>query len=321
MDVFISGDWGTSKLRLRLMRSAPLEVLAEVESDRGVAATFAAWRQAGSPADREGFFLEVLAKALGDLERNLPAGLALGGSVLVLSGMGSSSLGLRELPYADTPFRLTGEAATLARIPIEARSIEVWLISGVRAADDVMRGEETILMGLAAAGRGDGLYLLPGTHSKHVVVRDGAAAGFRTYLTGEIYDLLSNHSVLQTCLIPAGGPDADFEQGVVDGAATECNLLHEFFALRAGHVLGSRTRIENGSRLSGLLIGSELRDLIGKSAAIIVAASEPLLSSYLAALRVLGLGEQARVVSPEDLALAVARGQLAVLGVARSKSS
>ena len=312
---FISGDWGTSRLRLRLMRAEPLEVLAKVESDHGIAMTFAAWQAAGSPADREGYFLGVLSLALDQLTQRLPPGLELRGSSLVLSGMASSSIGVRELPYTSVPFRLRGAAASVARIRVDQHSIEVWLVSGVRTDDDVMRGEETILIGLAEAGHGDGVYLLPGTHSKHVEVRAGTVIGFRTYLTGELYALLCQHSVLRTCLLPANGPDSAFERAVEDVGAREggSNLLHEFFTLRAANLLGSRTAEENGSRLSGLLIGTELRDLIGGTEPIILAATEPMLSSYLSALRVLGQGDRTRIVSPDELTLAVARGQMGIL--------
>ncbi len=291
---FISGDWGTSRLRLRWMRDAPLEVVAELEREVGIAATFAAWQEAGSPADRESYYLAVLGPLVSDFPDDVP---------LVLSGMASSSIGLRELPYADTPFPLTG--ATLPVIRIEGvLPREVVLLSGVRAEEDVMRGEETIVMGLEL---GEGLYVLPGTHSKHVEVHDGAIQGFRTYLTGELFALLREQSVLRTSLEVAEGPDEAFREAVQRARETE--LLHELFTPRARTLLKGTSPRENGQRLLGTLIGHELATLPPRER-VVLAAEGPLRSYYRTALEALGH----RVELAGDLALAIARGQRAILG-------
>src|SRR3954469_13847103 len=99
--LFISGDWGTSRLRLRLVQAEPLAIRAEAASEAGIARVHAAWQSSGSPGDREGVFLRALAPVLEGLRA--AAALELRGVPLVLSGMASATIGLRELPYAPTP--------------------------------------------------------------------------------------------------------------------------------------------------------------------------------------------------------------------------
>lgn len=314
---FISGDWGTSRLRLRLVDPAspgpPAGAGAEVESDDGIGPTFRAWQEAGSPADREGFYLGVLARALDRLRA--ASGMALDGLPLVLSGMASSTIGLRELPYAPTPFPLSGASLPVARIAPGPLPSEVVLLSGVRTDSDVMRGEETILIGLAADGLSDGLVILPGTHSKHAVIRGGVLERFHTYLTGELFALLRDHSVLRPSLAPSPAPGDAFERGVRD-ASSGSNLLNEFFSIRARSVLHGADPADNAARLSGLLIGTELIGLAsGPDAAlpIVVASPEPLGSFYRSTLKALGMVGRSRSLPAGEADRAVVRGQRAIL--------
>jgi 2-dehydro-3-deoxygalactonokinase len=310
---FISGDWGTSRLRLRLVEADSLDTMAEVESDDGIGPTFRAWQEAGSPSDREGFYLRVLAPSLDRLRE--ASGVEISGLTLVLSGMASATIGMRELPYVPAPLPLSGESLPTARIASGVLPCETLLVSGVRTEHEMMRGEETILLGLAADGLSDGLAILPGTHSKHVVVRGGILESIHTYFTGELFAILREHSVLRASLAPAPTPGPAFERGVRDAASA--NLLHEFFALRAGSVLHGTPPEENADRLSGLLIGTELRDLAAGSSddlPIVVAAPEPLRSFYRIALRCLGFDARCRFVPNEEMARAVVRGQRTILG-------
>ncbi len=302
----ISIDWGTSRLRFRQVQTEPFAILTEVSSDRGITNVFQAWQAAGSPANREGFYLRALAAEVDHLQA-VPKGVP-----LVISGMASSTIGLRELPYAPVPFNLTGDSLPIARISSNEWFEETILVSGVCSVDDIMRGEETILLGLKALGVGDGLFLLPGTHSKHAEVEGGVLQNFRTYLTGEMFALLRDHSILQTCLSTSAStePDDSFREGVQD-AAFRANLLREVFALRARSVLHKTPPKVNTQRLSGLIIGEELRALVpivADGRPIHLAASEPLLSAYQAALDTLGLGKQTYPIPPEEMAKAIAWG-------------
>ncbi|QDV38759.1 2-dehydro-3-deoxygalactonokinase [Tautonia plasticadhaerens] len=312
---FISGDWGTSRLRLRLVDPASpgLPAGAEVESDDGIGPTFRAWQEAGSPDDREASYLGVLARALDRLRD--ASGADLDGLPLVLSGMASSTIGLRELPYAPAPFRLSGESLPVARIAPGVLPCETLLLSGVCTDSDVMRGEETILIGLAADGLADGLVVLPGTHSKHAVIRDGILEQFHTYMTGELFAILREHSVLRPSLAPSPSLGDAFERGVRE-AASGANLLRDLFSIRARSVLHGADPADNAARLSGLLIGTELLGLASGPDAdlpIVVASPEPLGSFYRSALDVLGTGRRARALSPAEADRAVARGQGEVL--------
>jgi 2-dehydro-3-deoxygalactonokinase len=314
---FISGDWGTSRLRLRLVdptsTSTSTAPPAEVESDDGIGPTFRAWQDAGSPADREAFYLRVLAPALDRLRAT--SGADLDGLPLLLSGMASSTIGLRELPYAESPFPLSGESLPVARIASGILPCEAILLSGVRTDDDIMRGEETILIGLAQAGLSDGLVILPGTHSKHAIIRDEVLERFHTSMTGELFGLIRDHSVLRASLALATGPGDAFRQGV-RAVTSGANLLNELFAIRARSVLHRADPAANADRLSGLLIGTELLGLRSDALSglpIIVAAPEPIRSSYRVALETIGLGDRTRLLPDPDVGRLVASGQRAIL--------
>ncbi|RUL88663.1 2-dehydro-3-deoxygalactonokinase [Tautonia sociabilis] len=309
---FVSGDWGTSRLRLRLVDADSLDSIAEVESDDGIGPTFRRWQEAGEPAEREGFYLRAIAPAVDRLRA--ASGADLSGLTLVLSGMASSSIGLRELPYATAPLPMSARSLPVSRIESAALPCPVRLVSGVRTDSDVMRGEETILLGLVAGGLADGLVILPGTHSKHAVIRGGILETFHTYLTGELFAIIREHSVLRPSLSPTPTPGDAFVRGVRD--ASGANLLGELFALRARSVLQGVSPEENADRLSGLLIGTELGGLSVPGAAelpIVVAAPEPIGSFYRSALETLGLGPRCRTLPPEEASRAVVRAHRAIL--------
>ena len=183
---FVSGDWGTSNFRLRLVDGG---VKDEVRTDDGTA------KLAAQPGDRAEAFRSVLAKGLERLQApdSLP---------VIISGMASSSIGWKELPYAKLPFSLDGRDAVWEKI--EGR---VHLVSGLRSDIDVLRGEETEALGLVASlGRElpfESVFVLPGTHSKHLEVNPGGIAVFRTFMTGELFDVLARQSVLRHSTDPA----------------------------------------------------------------------------------------------------------------------
>ncbi len=171
----LSCDWGTSVFRLRWC-DADGVVRSEHVSDRGVARIVREGRGAGGFVETLHDAAEALRGGLDDVA--LP-------SAVVVSGMASSTIGWRELPYGTLPWEPTPEAvpnASLGTLRIGGRDVPAWLWSGLASADDVMRGEETQLIGLRLAGAlpRDGTAILPGTHSKHVTLRGGAVVGFRT---------------------------------------------------------------------------------------------------------------------------------------------
>src|SRR5690606_11395652 len=126
-------------------------------------------------------------------------------SDLLISGMASSSIGIEELPYADLPFNINGSDAVCAYFePGHELSHPVFLISGVRAAHDVMRGEETQLVGVCDLlgktvqnhNEAEQVFIFPGTHSKHIYINNARIREFKTYMTGEYFDLLRHKSIL-----------------------------------------------------------------------------------------------------------------------------
>ncbi|HEX2859994.1 MAG TPA: 2-dehydro-3-deoxygalactonokinase [Lacunisphaera sp.] len=291
---FISCDWGTTALRLHLVNPVGEAPVASVASREGIAAVHRAWLARGpeSPG-REGFYLAVVQGQLEQLAKAV--GRSLAGLPLVMSGMASGTLGVRALPYRALPFSLDGGDLAWAVLPATPEFPHSWLlISGARVADDVMRGEETQLVGAAVLERAawaDGLVVLPGTHSKHVRVRGGRAIGLRTYMSGEFYDLLVRHTILASSVDPAAACAPEmarqaFAEGVGDGAAD--NLLHTAFGVRVAEISGHRLAAASHHYLSGLVIGSELGELReGDEPAITLVGSAELVARYRAALEIL----------------------------------
>ena len=279
---FVSCDWGTSHLRLRLAGQGK-----EFRTDEG-AATLAA-----SGGDRAEKFRTALARGLEKLQA--PADLP-----ILISGMASSSIGWKELPYARLPFALDGSGAVWE--PLDDRT---FLISGLRSDTDILRGEETQVLGLARTLGPDfpspGVILLPGTHSKHVDTDAGSITTFRTFMTGELFALLSQQSVLRHSTDPAAPFDrAAFVEGVEYAQGQP--LPAALFRVRTRQVLDRRETPSNTSFLSGLLIGTELAGLGGSDRIVTVASNEPLRSAYAIAAGALGFGARLRSVDAETLA-------------------
>lgn len=223
--------------------------------------------------------------------------------------MASSSIGWHELPYAPIPTRLDGAELRVETIQWDKPDWlgETFLVSGVASQTDMMRGEETEAIGLLAQQKSlpDSVTLvLPGTHSKHIEIRSGTICGIKTYMTGELYEVLARHSILRSSVDLAAEPDvAGFEAGVA--CAHECGGEATLFQTRVRHVLGSRSPAENASFLSGALIASELCDLLSTSdkSVIFLGGSSQLRDRYHGAMQQLGL--PARLFSDEAIQRAV----------------
>jgi len=292
---FFSCDWGTSSFRLRLVRGPAPRVLGGRQTGDGVAAVHAAWRRRGAnPARRTAHFLRFLRPHLDALAG--AAGIPPAGLPLVMSGMATSSLGLCELPYARAPFALDGSDLRTALLPASRDCpCDLLLISGVRTASDVMRGEETQVVGAlgrAGAAGSRRVAVLPGTHSKHVRIEGARAVDFTTYMTGEFFGLLARRSILAGSVAPDGdlstaADRAQFAAGVRTGARE--NLLHASFLVRVRSLLGRATPAAGRHFLSGLLIGAELGSLLAHPPVHIdLIGSPPLDRCYERALRTLG---------------------------------
>ncbi len=234
---WIAVDWGTSNLRAWAMRGA--EVAAEAGSDKGMGAL--------EPDAFEPALLELIHPWLGG-----------GTTPVVACGMVGARQGWAEAPYAQVPCPPVGSATV--NPPVSDPRIDVTILSGLSQANppDVMRGEETQIAGyLAEVPDFDGILCMPGTHTKWVQVSAGEVVSFRTYMTGELFALISKESVLRHSMDKAFDDDA-FLAAVRDGMADPQALAGRFFALRAESLLSPAAPGAAKARLSGFLIGAEL---------------------------------------------------------------
>ncbi|MFV3130504.1 2-dehydro-3-deoxygalactonokinase [Niveispirillum sp. KHB5.9] len=292
MGTFIAGDWGTSNLRLWLCRDG--QVLDRAEGP-GVAAV---------PGRVEAAFMEATA-AWRDAHGPLPA---------LFCGMVGSSIGWVEAVYQPCPADVRSLASGLTRF--KAAGAEMAIIPGLsttnpQGAPDVMRGEETQILGALATKpelrQGRRLLCLPGTHAKWVLLEDGTVRHFQTGFSGELFALLRQHSVLgrgTDGLQPQAG--AAFDRGV-ERALTKAALPHLLFEARSRQLLEGMTAQDALSFLSGLVIGADVAGgLAGVSGdldgPVTLVASPVLTDAYAAALRV--AGQDAACLDGADLALA-----------------
>ena len=217
-----------------------------------------------------------------------------GPAPLILSGMIGSRQGWKEAPYAKCPAGTDDIVKALARI--EWGELTIALVPGLSTQNDgmpdVMRGEETQIFGaLALSGSDAGLFLLPGTHSKWAEVRDGRIVSFRTFMTGEVFGALKDHTILGR-LMSGSAADADaFTRGVREGASLESAgaLLNRVFATRTYGLMEKLASTALPDYLSGLLIGAEVAEATRQTtSAITIIASPALAQRYTDALRQLG---------------------------------
>lgn len=291
-DRFVSCDWGTSALRLSLVDRTCELPLASLTSGEGSAAVYAAWKASSQPAsEREAFHLAVLRRHLDALA--VKSGESLSDVAVIASGMVSSSIGLRDVPHRVMPFALDGSDLQVEAVESEAFAGGVWIVSGARTENDVMRGEEVQIVGAVALGAPRrARFVLPGTHSKHVTADGARATDLRTYLTGELFELLSKRSILANSVdadgqLPPDEAAAAFEEGVSVGA--NGNLANTIFGVRVADLQGRRSKAAGYHYLSGLLIGSELRDLRADTGEPIVLVGDARLAErYARALAILG---------------------------------
>lgn len=187
-------------------------------------------------------------------------------NLVVMSGMVGSALGWHEVPYVDHRVVLDALPAHLFTVPDAPIAARCVIVPGYNIRDqwgqpDVMRGEETQLLGALALGHHSGWFVLPGTHSKWVELEYGRILQLRTYMTGELFNLLGQHGTLAAAIGKAAPVwDASaFADGV--HAAGKGGLSHQLFSCRARVVCGDMPAASSQAYLSGLLIGSELHDV------------------------------------------------------------
>lgn len=277
-DGFIAVDWGTTNRRAYLVE-ADGRCSNEFEDDKGVLSV---------PAGGfESAVAEIRAR--------------LGGKPMLLAGMVGSNRGWIEVPYAHCPAGVSDLAQQLLWSPDGSAA----LVPGVAYLNeraDVMRGEEVQILGAAAAGEipPDCLVCHPGTHNKWIELRENRIHAFRTVMTGELFNLLRDNSILSDLLQADVEPGEPFREGVRRGLAGAA-LTAELFETRARVLLGRSRAEDGGPFVSGLLIGHDLRTGLERRAAlpVMVMGRPELTELYAAALSEAGVdasqmdGEQA----------------------------
>jgi len=237
-------------------------------------------------------FPSVLSELLADVH---PSG---GESLEVLiCGMAGARQGWLEAPYLEAPTDLRGLLAGAVRPPMPDGRINPAILPGVcqrGGADNVMRGEETQLLGLAALRPAfEGVVCMPGTHSKWAQLSGTRIEQFSTAMTGEIYEVLRSHSVLRHSLggdLDGPGRADGFAQGAAAGLERPEQLLGRLFEVRSRSLLSGKQPDWCAGFLSGLLIGTEIgsnRHLIGKEPVPLI-GSRALCALYAQVLRLAG---------------------------------
>ncbi len=245
----IALDWGTSNLRASLIdaRGQPLEARSAA---------------GGVMAVRNGAFSEALVALCGDwlLQHDCP---------LLASGMIGSRQGWKEAPYLSCPAGISDSAGALTAVAIAGIGAGatvpqrmLHIVPGLQYADssgayDVMRGEETQIWGAALPA--GSICVLPGTHSKWAWLDGRGAIGqFRTFMTGELYGLLTQHGILGRLMVFGHDRRDDFVAGVRRGMAGHGQLSHAIFAARTAGLMGQVEPQGLPDYLSGILIGGEI---------------------------------------------------------------
>jgi 2-dehydro-3-deoxygalactonokinase len=288
-------DWGTTSFRAYRLggdgrviggRSAPSGILKEVDFERVFEREIGAWL-----VDRP----------------DLP---------VIASGMITSRQGWVEVPYCPCPAGSDEIARTLRRHATGAGRV-IHFVPGLSAvgADgvpDVIRGEETQIIGEVGDALGRRLLVLPGTHSKWALVEDGRIVWFATFMTGEVFAVLKEHSILGRMMAGDADDAQAFRRGLAYARSRPGGLLKRLFSARTLGLFGHLPESAIGSYLSGLLIGSEIAEALDcleqapSDEEITVIGSSDLTGRYLVAIAEAGLrGRRAA----ED---AVARGHFLI---------
>jgi 2-dehydro-3-deoxygalactonokinase len=269
---FIALDWGTTSFRAYL-----------VGADGAVKDQFA--DSEGILAVKDNGFETVLESHIGHWDKSLP---------VVAAGMITSRQGWIELPYVECP---AGPAELAKHIHVHtAKSGRViHFLTGLHLksdtiSHDVMRSEETQVFGSLDSGAAH--FVTPGTHSKWIDVVDGKITRFATYITGEIFSLLRNHSILGRLMTSDGDDEAAFLKGVDKAFADPAGFLHSLFSVRSLGLFNDVATDKLASYLSGIVIGTEVAHATlsnDRAAKYVILASPGIGGRYVRAMKAAGL--------------------------------
>ena len=268
----IALDWGTTNVRAALLDNQG-QLLDERRGESGV----------GS------FSKEQFAGRFDELSAGWPV------VPVIAAGMVGSRQGWQEADYLPCPASTDDLANALTTFDHSGRTISI--IPGIKLDDgnrfDVMRGEESQLAGhLISEPEFTGIIVMPGTHSKWVHLDDGKIVSFRTYMTGEIFEAISDHTILRHSVTAPDGPNHYFSEKVTALVQNGGSIEGDIFGLRARHLLDNCDAGRLRQELSALLIMAELRagqmDGFALGDEVILIGAEELTAFYETALSALG---------------------------------
>ena len=276
----VAVDWGTSSLRGALIGSEGV-VLEKRAFPQGILQV------------AHGQFQHVFEQRFGDW--------IAADTLCLISGMAGSRQGWREAPYCPCPSGFEDIAQHLQWIENDRIGIVPGLSTWNDDTPDVMRGEEIQIFGALASQRiHHAQFVLPGTHSKWAHVVDGKITAFKTFMTGEFYALLSQHSILaKTCLPDAPLKKEVFIEGVMQSQKPG-GLLHHAFSARSLALFEKLNPAQSSSYISGLLIGEEIKsakdertEKLENQAPLFILGNGQLTQRYGFAMEALGLSATA----------------------------
>ena len=235
----IAIDWGTTSARAYALDNHGA-IVAEKSAPLGVQRI------------TDGRFADALA--------SLCAGIGAENIPLIACGMIGSRQGWVEAPYRDCPADFSAVATSLTRV----HGTRLAIVPGLMCRDvdgvpDVMRGEETQVLGiLSERGAERSVVVLPGTHSKWVIAGASGIERFSTFMTGELYAILREHSILGRLAADGGGDAAALDKGVRRSLRRDAALPHDLFSARTLALAGELAAQGVSDYLSGLLLGAEI---------------------------------------------------------------
>jgi 2-dehydro-3-deoxygalactonokinase len=266
----IAINWGTTNLRAyRLDRNGA--IIHERSSARGILSV------------EPGRFAETLYSEIRDW-------LALGETQILLAGMVGSRQGWKEIPYVPCPAGIEELSRNLVSVDLDdAKAV---IVPGISYSDangvpEVMRGEECEIIGIIESCGDAKNICLPGTHSKWVRIERSKIASFVTYMTGEVYAAMRDHTILSRTMRSGATNEESFHQGLRrsrDGGG----LLHHLFGVRSLVIAGQMREEEAALYLSGLLIGHEVGTMLEPGSHVHLVGASALCSLYATAITVFG---------------------------------
>ena len=270
---WIAADWGTTHIRAWAIGEED-NVLAFRESNEGMKDL--------QQNQFEPVLLKLIESWLDDTKV----------TTVIACGMVGSKQGWVETPYLKTPC-VPIDNQQLAIATTKDNRIKVNFVPGVMQNNlaDIMRGEETQIAGFINKNPDfNGVVCLPGTHTKWVNVKEGQITSFKTFMTGELFGVISNHTLIRHSISIKGWNQAGFEAGIHEGFNNPGSIASDLFSLRAESIVNDLDRDQARSTLSGLLLGVELNgaQTFWENSNVIIIGSQLLSNNYLQGLKILG---------------------------------